>query len=52
MLEYASQIKRQLENVVSLVKRFGDVDGNMSIKTHLKGAFDLSGIFDIAFFIY
>ena len=33
----------------SLVKRLGAVDGTISIKTHLKGAFGLSGIFDLAF---
>ena len=42
-------IKRQLEKVVSLVKRLGAVDGIISIKTQLKGAFGFSGIFDPAF---
>ena len=34
---------------MSLVKLLGAVDGIISIKTHLKGAFDLSGILDLAF---
>ena len=43
------QLKGFLEKVVSLVKLLGAVDGTISIKTHLKGAFVLSGILDIAF---
>ena len=35
---------------MSLVKILGAVDGTISIKTHLKGAFGLSGILDLAFF--
>ena len=34
---------------MSLVKFLGAVDGTISIKTHLKGAFGLSGILDLAF---
>ena len=34
---------------MSLVKRLDAVDGIISIKTHLKGAFGLSGILDLAF---
>ena len=34
---------------MSLVKLLGAVDGTISIKTHLKGAFELSGILDLAF---
>ena len=34
---------------MSLVKLFGAVEGIMSIKTHLKGAFGFSGFSDIAF---
>ena len=34
---------------MSLVKRFNFVDGIISIKTHLKGAFGLSGHLDLAF---
>ena len=49
MLDYASTIKRWLEKIVSLVKILGAVDGTISIKTHLKGAFGLSGILDLAF---
>ena len=37
---------------MSLVKLLGAVDGNISIKTHLKGAFGLSGILDLAFFFH
>ena len=35
---------------MSLVKLLGAVDGTISIKTHLKGDFGLSGILDLAFF--
>ena len=38
-----------LEKVVSLVKLLGAVDGTISIKNHLKGAFGLSGILDLVF---
>ena len=34
---------------MSLVKLLGDVDGIISIKTHLKGAFGFSGFLDPAF---
>ena len=34
---------------MSLVKILGDVDGIMSIKTHLKGYLGFSGILDLAF---
>ena len=34
---------------MSLVKRFGAVDGIIFIKTHLKGAFCLIGFLDLAF---
>ena len=34
---------------MSLVKLLGAVDGIISIKTHLKGAFGFSGILDPAF---
>ena len=34
---------------MSLVRLLGAVDGIISIKTHLKGAFGLSGILDLAF---
>ena len=34
---------------MSLLKSFGSVDGIMSIKTHQKGAFGLSGLLDLAF---
>ena len=34
---------------MSLVRLWGDVDGIISIKTNLKGAFGLSGILDLAF---
>ena len=34
---------------MSLVKLLDAVDGIMSIKTHLKGAFGLSGILDLVF---
>ena len=34
---------------MSLVKNFGDVDGIISIKTHLKGAFEFNGFLDLAF---
>ena len=36
---------------MSLVKRFGAVDGIMSIKNHLKGDFGFSGFLDLAFFL-
>ena len=35
---------------MSLVKLLDAVDGIIFIKTHLKGAFGLSGILDLAFF--
>ena len=35
---------------VSVVKLLGAVHGTISIKIHLKGAFGLSGILDLAFF--
>ena len=34
---------------MSLVRLLGAVDGIISIKTHLKGAFGFSGILDLAF---
>ena len=34
---------------MSLVRLLGDVDGLISIKTHVKGAFGFSGILDLAF---
>ena len=34
---------------MSLVRLLGAVDGIISIKTHLKGAFGYSGILDLAF---
>ena len=34
---------------MSLVRILGAVDGIISIKTHLKGAFGFSGILDLAF---
>ena len=34
---------------MSLVRFLGAVDGIISIKTHLKGAFGFSGILDLAF---
>ena len=34
---------------MSLVRLWGAVDGIISIKIHLKGAFDFSGILDLAF---
>ena len=34
---------------MSPVKKIGAVDGIISIKTQLKGAFGLSGILDLAF---
>ena len=34
---------------MSLVRLLGDVDGTISIKTHLKGALGLSGILALAF---
>ena len=34
---------------MSLVKLLGAVDGTISIKTHLKGAFGFIGILDLAF---
>ena len=34
---------------MSLVKRLGDVDGTISLKTHLKDDFVLSGILALAF---
>ena len=50
-LEFLSrhqQLKKS-ENVESLVKKFGAVDGIMSIKTHFKGDFGFNGILNIAF---
>ena len=34
---------------MSLVKLLGDADGTISIKTHLKGVFGLSGLLDLSF---
>ena len=34
---------------MSLVKRFGAIDGIIFIKTHLKGDFGFNGILDLAF---
>ena len=42
-------MKMYLEKVVPLLISLGAVDGIISIKTHLKGAFDLSGILDLSF---
>ena len=38
-----------LEEVVSLVRLVGAVDGIISIKTHLKGSLGFNGILDLAF---
>ena len=48
-MEWTSIIKRSLEKVVLLVKLLGAVDGIISIKTHLKGAFSFGEILDLAF---
>ena len=37
------------KKVFSLVKRFGSVDGIISIKHHLKGAVGFTGFLDLAF---
>ena len=37
-----------MRKIVSLVKLFGAVNGIVSIKTHVKGAFDLSRFIDLA----
>ena len=36
---------------MSLVKRLGNIDGIVSIKTQLKGAFGFSGFLDVAFLL-
>ena len=46
----ASTIKRSLENILSLDKPFGAVEGIMSIKTHLKDDFGFSEVLHLAFF--
>ena len=38
-----------VRKVVLIVKLLGAVDGTIFIKSHLKGAFGLSGILDLAF---
>ena len=38
-----------IKNIVSRVKRFGAIDGIMSIKPHFKDDFGLSGCSDLAF---
>ena len=43
------QLKGSEKKFVSFVKLLGAVDGIISIKTHMKGAFGFSGILDLAF---
>ena len=51
VLEFLSrhQKLKEIQRVLSLVKRLGAVNGIISIKTHLRGAFGLSGILDLVF---